>query len=67
MHNSNVTHTHTHRFTDPFSVETRLDIEFAMIKAGLQYAIKSEQYDTVVFKINEYTINNMKSSQAHNR
>jgi hypothetical protein len=60
-------HTYTHSFTDPLSVKTGLDIELVMIEAGLQYAVKSIQYNTIVVKIKKSKINNRYCSQAYNR
>ena len=61
-------HTHNARtHTQILSVKTRLDIQLVMIEAGLQYAIKSMQYNTIVVKIKKSTINNRYCSQAYNR
>jgi hypothetical protein len=50
----NCIHTYTHSFTDPLSVKTGLHIEL-MMEAGLQYAMKSMQYDITVVEINKNT------------
>jgi hypothetical protein len=67
--NTQYTYIHTYilSFTDPLSVKTGLDIELVMIEAGLRYAVKSMQYNTVVVKIKKNTINNRYCAQAYNR